>query len=115
MKPSLPYFESRPWGDFIQFTNNTPSTVKIITIKPGEITSLQRHQKRDEVWHIISGQGTVWIGEHKQSVSDQKDFFVPKNVLHRLEGGQEPLVVLEISLGIFEENDVERLEDKYGR
>lgn len=116
MQPPKPYREERPWGEFVEFTKNTPTTVKIITVKPGEILSLQKHANRDEFWHIISGQGSVVIGEETISVFPGQDYFVVRGTKHRLAGGQsESLVILEISFGDFDENDIERLEDRYGR
>ncbi len=41
------YEEERPWGVFRKFTDNKPSTVKIITVKPNEELSLQSHNKRE--------------------------------------------------------------------
>ncbi len=38
----------RPWGKFRRFTKNTNSTVKILTINPNEVLSLQSHQHRAE-------------------------------------------------------------------
>ena len=110
--PINPYREERPWGDFVEFIKNSPATVKIITVKNGEQLSLQKHKNRDEFWHIIAGTGSVQIGNHAVNVKPGQDYFAPRNTNHRFTG---PLTVLEISLGEFDENDIERIEDKYGR
>ncbi len=110
-----PYREEREWGSFIQFTKATPSTVKILTVEPGQAFSLQKHQKRDEGWFVISGNGIIQIGEEKDEVVVGKTYFIPKETLHRLEAGDEPLVVLEVSFGEFDEEDITRIEDRYGR
>jgi mannose-6-phosphate isomerase len=116
MNTSSPYRENRPWGNFLELTHNTPSTVKIITVNPGQSLSLQFHEKRDEFWHVISGTGTIQIGEEKIDVVPGQDHIVPKLAHHRMEAGpDEPLVILEISTGEFDENDITRLEDRYGR
>ena len=44
------YEEKRPWGGFRRYTHNELSTVKVITVKPGEVLSLQYHHHRDELW-----------------------------------------------------------------
>ena len=105
----------RPWGNFRQFTHNESSTIKIITVKPNEILSLQSHKKRSEFWHIISGSGTVEIGSIKKNTvaGDEHEILVGEK--HRLGAGQEGLLVLEIATGDFDEEDIVHYEDKYGR
>jgi mannose-6-phosphate isomerase-like protein (cupin superfamily) len=113
----LPNYEKdvRPWGQFERFTLNEKSTVKIITVNPNEELSLQQHEHRDEDWHILSGSGSVVIGEQRLPVRKGEDFFVARGVKHRVAGGPHGLVFLEIALGEFDENDIKRLEDRYGR
>jgi mannose-6-phosphate isomerase-like protein (cupin superfamily) len=115
MQSPKTYREKRPWGEFVEFVRNTPTTVKIITINPGEALSLQKHKNRDEFWRVISGMGTITIGQELFPAEKDGEYFVPRNVNHRAEGGDEPLVILEISFGDFEEQDIVRIEDKYGR
>jgi mannose-6-phosphate isomerase len=110
-----PYQEKRPWGDFIEFMKNTASTVKIITVNPGESLSLQHHKNRDEFWHIISGEGSATIGDITHPLYAGSEHFVTRGTAHRLTAGSTSLVVLEIALGEFDENDIVRLEDRYGR
>ena len=47
MQSPKPYREQRPWGEFVEFTRNTPSTVKLINVNAGESLSLQSHENRD--------------------------------------------------------------------
>jgi mannose-6-phosphate isomerase len=114
-QPPQPYREERPWGEFIEYTRNTPSTVKIITVNPGEALSLQHHHNRDEFWHVISGEGTLHIGDTEIVARPGENHFVTRETKHRMTGGSIPLVILEISLGEFDENDIVRLDDRYGR
>lgn len=115
MQPLKPYREERPWGEFVEYTRNTPSTVKIITVNPGEALSLQHHHNRDEFWHVISGEGTLHIGDNEVSARQGENHFVTRETKHRMTGGSTPLVILEISFGEFDENDIVRLDDRYGR
>ncbi len=115
MESPKPYREERPWGEFVEFSKNTSSTVKIITIKPGEALSLQYHHHRDEFWRVLSGNGTLQIGTDRLPALPGKEFFAPRETPHRMEGGTEPLVILEISFGDFDEKDIVRTEDRYGR
>lgn len=107
--------ENRPWGDFERFTLNEKSTVKIITVKPGEEFSLQSHKHRGEFWRVLSGTGTITIDETQKTVHAGESFFSPVGHEHRMEGGPDGLTFLEIAFGDFDENDITRFDDKYGR
>lgn len=109
------YKEDRPWGNFEKFTDNSSSTVKIITVLPNKKLSLQSHSKRSEFWKVIKGNGIFQIGEMRHNVSTGDEYMVPCNMKHRMEGGDLGLVVLEIATGQFDENDIVRYEDDYGR
>lgn len=115
MQAPEPFREQRPWGEELWITRDRPSMVKIITVSPAEALSLQHHQNRDEYWHVLSGNGSAEIGEMKKPLSAGTDCFVPRGTNHRLTGGSEPLVLLELAFGDFDENDIVRLEDRYGR
>ena len=107
--------EERPWGNFRQFTLNSLSTVKILTLKPGEALSLQSHAKRSEFCRVIRGSGIMEIGNNKYNVVEGDEHNVPVNIKHRAIAGPSGLAYLEIDTGDFEENDEIRYEDKYGR
>lgn len=109
------YQEERPWGNFRQFTHNSPSTVKIISIKPNTSLSLQYHNNRTEFWKILSGHPVVTTGEQKIKANPGDEFKIEKLQPHRLEAEDETVQVLEIAFGNFDESDIIRLEDKYGR
>jgi mannose-6-phosphate isomerase-like protein (cupin superfamily) len=105
----------RPWGNFRQFTHNSISTVKILTILPNEELSLQSHSKRAEFCRVIAGSGIFEIGNVKHDAREGDEYNIAMNVKHRVIAGASGLTYLEISTGDFEENDQIRYEDKYGR
>jgi len=107
--------EERPWGGFERFTLNEQTTVKIMTVNAGEAFSLQTHEHRDEFWKILKGSGTIYIGEKESEAHEGDTFFVPRHVEHRVTGGPEGIVYLEIAFGDFSEADITRLDDRYGR
>jgi mannose-6-phosphate isomerase-like protein (cupin superfamily) len=110
-----PYHEDRPWGSFDQFTKNELSTVKLLRVEPGQAFSLQYHHHREELWHVLSGDGSIRIGERTLPVVPGETHVIPQGTLHRIEGGTAAVTVLEVSFGDFEEDDIVRVEDKYGR
>lgn len=107
--------EDRPWGSFDMFTHNELSTVKLIYVNKGEVLSLQYHQNREEFWRVIFGNPEITIGQDKITASAGQDFIVPKGVNHRISAPNDDVVILEISKGDFDENDIIRIEDKYNR
>lgn len=109
------FVEERPWGNFEQFTLNQVSTVKIITVNKGESLSLQKHSKRKEFWKILSGTGTISIDGFDTPAKIGSLYTVPIGGTHRVSAGENILVFLEIALGEFDEHDIVRLEDRYGR
>jgi mannose-6-phosphate isomerase-like protein (cupin superfamily) len=109
------YTEKRPWGEFSQFALNEPVTVKIITVLPHQAFSLQTHKKRDEFWHIISGSGFITIGEERKALLVGENYTVAKETKHQIEAGDESVIFLEIARGDFDENDIVRIKDLYGR
>lgn len=108
------YFESRPWGSFTQYTHNQLSTVKIIAIKSGEILSLQLHHHRDELWIALDDGIIAEAAGEKHFLKVGETLFVPRETKHRLSASTHARV-LEIAFGEFDENDIVRFEDKYGR
>jgi mannose-6-phosphate isomerase-like protein (cupin superfamily) len=109
------YQEKRPWGNFRQFIHNIPSTIKIITVNPEESLSLQSHHKRSEFWRILEGDGVVEIADIKYNAVEGNEYNIPVEAKHRLKAGPFGVIVLEIATGDFDEDDIARYEDKYGR
>lgn len=107
--------EQRPWGDFERFTLNEKTTVKIITVNAGEAFSLQTHGHRDEFWRVLRGSGVIRLGDIDHDAHEGDVFFSPRQTQHRALGGPEGLTFLEIAFGEFDENDIQRLDDRYGR
>ncbi len=111
------YRDKRPWGSELWLTKGyeNPSMVKILNVNPGETLSLQFHNNRDEFWYIISGNGFATIDDKKIPLQIGDNCFVPRGIKHRLESGSSTLIILELAFGIFDEKDITRIEDRYGR
>ena len=115
MTPLHVFQVEKPWGNFRQFTHNSASTVKIITVTKNETLSLQSHTKRAEFWHVIFGSGTVQIDNEIHEAKTGDEYTISVGSKHRLSAADEGLTILEISTGDFDESDITRYEDKYGR
>lgn len=105
----------KPWGQFDQFSLNELNTVKILFVNKGSSLSLQYHNNRSEFWRVISGHPLVTIDIEKKIANPGDEFIINKLQPHRLEAPNDDVQVLEIAYGEFDENDIIRIEDKYGR
>ncbi len=103
-------------GQFTRFACNTPVTVKIITVEPGQRLSLQRHELRGELWHILDVPIDVTIGTFERLATPGETVWIRQGMVHRLGNcGETAGRVLEVAFGTFDEDDIERLEDDYHR
>jgi mannose-6-phosphate isomerase-like protein (cupin superfamily) len=105
----------KPWGQFELFSSNEKTTVKIITVSAKKKLSLQYHMQRSEFWRVIDGSGDVIIGNKRISAKKGDIFTIPRKTLHRIMGGPKGMVILEIAKGNFDEKDIVRIEDDFGR
>jgi mannose-6-phosphate isomerase len=107
----------RPWGYFEVLSDAPDHKVKRIVVEPGGILSLQRHKLRAEHWFIVSGSGTATVEGKEYSVHAGSAVDIVQGAAHRMENtSSENLVIIEVQTGkYFGEDDIERLEDKYGR
>ncbi len=114
-EPPEPLVVEKPWGRFIQYVLNEPVTVKILEVKAGEQLSYQAHRHRSELWVPLDEGACIQIDDQILRPKPMEPVFIPVGAKHRLIGEDKSYRVLEISFGYFDEDDIIRLEDKYGR
>ena len=107
----------RPWGSYEGVDIDDQFQVKRITVKPGAKLSLQKHKFRAEHWIVVRGIATVTCNEATFDVLENESTYIPLGSLHRLENKQDHLLeLIEVQTGqYFGEDDIERLDDIYGR
>lgn len=115
----------KPWGKMKTLAQNLFGryTIKILVVNPGMRLSDQRHKNRKEWWMVLSGNPTVELerlGQAPQTVTLTlgQSLGIPQGSWHRLGcsvSSARPVKILEISTGIFDEEDIERRADDYGR
>lgn len=107
----------RPWGSYEVLEDKPTFKVKRLIVKPGQVLSLQRHQRRSEHWTVVEGEARVTIGEEEHTLKRNESAGIPVGTKHRLENPtQEELVLIEVQCGDYlGEDDIERFEDIYGR
>lgn len=109
--------EERPWGAFEVLACGAGYQLKRLVVRPGAALSLQRHRLRNEHWVVVEGRAQVTVGDRTENLGPNGSVFIPAGAVHRLANpGPGPLAVIEVQTGsAFPEDDIERLEDRYGR
>ena len=108
---------TRPWGRYEILQESDSHKVKCIWVTPGKRLSYQRHQKRAEHWFIVSGLALVTINGNEKTMSAGDTIDIGIGDLHRIENiGSDDVVFIEVQSGsYFGEDDIERIEDDFGR
>lgn len=107
----------RPWGSYTVLEDAPDCKVKRLIVKPGQVLSLQLHHRRSEHWTVVSGVAKVRVGEESFLLERNESTYIPMNTIHRLENPTDTdIALIEVQCGdYFGEDDIVRLEDRYGR
>jgi mannose-1-phosphate guanylyltransferase/mannose-6-phosphate isomerase len=112
----LTAFVERPWGSFKQYAHNRDCTVSLMTVLPGQRLSLQSHTGRAELWIVIDDGAVVQVGEQERACRAGDEIWIAANQKHRLSCcGQQPVRVLEVAFGNWQQDDITRYADDYAR
>ena len=107
----------KPWGYFEILFETELSKVKILSVDPGQMLSMQMHEHRSETWYVTQGIATVTKGDTKLELYPGENIVIEQKERHRVQNFcNEVLEIIEIQTGTyFGEDDIVRFEDKYGR
>lgn len=107
----------RPWGKFEILKHTDTFWIKLLTIKPLQRLSLQSHNKRNEHWVVIKGEGIAEVDNEKGILETGSIINVPIETLHRVYNTSktDELLICEIAIGDCDESDIVRYADDYGR
>jgi mannose-6-phosphate isomerase len=109
--------EKRPWGSYTVLEDTPTHKVKRIDVAPEQRLSYQRHARRAEHWFIVSGTAEVTLDGVVSRLPVRTAIDIPQGSAHRIANvGDETLVFVEVQHGdYFGEDDIERIEDDFGR
>ena len=113
-----PAFDERPWGNFTVVDEGQDYKVKRIEVYPGKRLSYQRHARRAEHWYVVRGTAKVTLNGVEILVKKGETVDIAIGDAHRVENASESekLIFVEVQTGdYFGEDDIERLEDDFGR
>lgn len=110
-------FEQRPWGSFTILDEGENFKLKRIEVLPGKRLSYQRHKHRAEHWFVVLGTAKVTLNGDEILVKTGQAIDIETGAAHRVENSEnELLVFIETQTGdYFGEDDIERLDDDFGR
>ena len=107
---------AKPWGYYEDFFRSNKVVFKKIVVNPDGQLSLQTHADRGEFWFVTEGTGFMVYNESRKDLRPGDSIEIPVGVVHCLvNNGSEALIVYEMQYGICFEDDIVRLDDKYGR
>jgi len=106
-----------PWGSWQVLRVEPRFKVKRIMVSPGQRLSYQLHHRRREHWTVVMGEAEVTLDGKVIRLKPGEAVDIPVDIAHRIANpGSEEMVFIEVQQGnYFGEDDIERLEDDYGR
>ncbi len=107
----------RPWGSYDSLESRPGFQVKRLVVLPGAVLSLQLHRRRAEHWVVVAGVARITRDDEVFELQRNEHTFIPLGARHRIENpGSELLEIIEVQVGDYlGEDDIVRLEDRYGR
>ena len=110
-------FDRRPWGTYTVLEEDRNFKVKRIEVLPGQRLSYQKHSQRAEHWYVVEGIAKVTRDGEEILVRAGEAIDIPIGAAHRIENPEEGnLVFIEVQRGTYlGEDDIERLQDDFGR
>ena len=103
--------DTKPWGGYKRYVYNERCTVKIITVNPNQMLSVQAHKQRDELWIILDEGLRVELDDKIIDPEPGDEIFIQRNNKHRLSSRGKEGRVLEIAFGHADEKTVHRPTD----
>ena len=92
-------FAEKSWGSYrVIDIEETSMTIKV-TLNPGNKMNYHSHDKRDEVWVVVSGSGRTVVDGMEQPVRPGDVVTMAAGCKHTIFAGDEGLQLIEIQLG----------------
>lgn len=107
----------KPWGAYTVLQDGETHKVKHIEVLPGHRLSNQRHARRSEHWFVVGGVAIVELDGVEHRLEPGQAIDIPVGTAHRVTNREDvQLDFIEVQTGdYFGEDDIERLDDDYGR
>ena len=100
------YYEERQWGSFFNLFQSKNIKVKELIVEPGKSMSIQKHEKRNEIWLISDGACLVNFSKTnsrdlEENILNKFDYFIVAiNDWHQITNPFDtPAHIIEIQYG----------------
>ena len=91
-------FAEKSWGSFrIIDVEEGSLTIKVI-LHAGHAMNYHSHERRSEIWNVVSGSGTVLLDGEKRPVTAGDVIDIPVGMKHKI-SAEERMVVIEVQIG----------------
>lgn len=92
-------FAEKSWGSYLVLDIEENSMTVKVTLNPGHGMNYHSHEKRDEVWSVISGSGKTIVDGMEQPVSPGDIVTMAAGCKHTVIAGKDGLQLIEVQLG----------------
>lgn len=91
-------YAEKSWGSFRVIDVEKESLTIKVTLNAGHRMNYHSHQRRDEVWNVISGKGKVIVDGKEKEVKSGMVIFLPQGCKHTVIAETE-LKIIEVQMG----------------
>ncbi len=92
-------FAEKSWGSYRVLDVEEESMTVKVTLNPGHMMNYHSHERRDEVWTVVSGSGKTIVDGMEQLISIGDVITMAAGCKHTVVSGQEGLQLIEVQLG----------------
>ena len=101
-------FAEKSWGSYRVLDVEEKSMIIKVTLNPGHMMNYHSHEKRDEVWTVIAGDGRTIVDGMEQPVQSGDVIAMAAGSKHTVIAGEKGLQLIEVQLG----NDISVADKK---
>ncbi len=92
-------FAEKSWGSYHVLDVEEDSMTVKVTLNPGHRMNYHSHEKRDEIWNIISGSGKTIVDGMEQPVKPGDVITMAAGCKHTVIAGEDGLQIIEVQIG----------------
>ncbi len=92
-------FADKSWGSYRVLDVGEESLTVKVTLKPGHKMNYHSHDRRDEIWNVISGNGKVIIDDVERLIIPGDVVSMNAGCKHTVIAGENGLQLIEVQLG----------------
>lgn len=92
-------FAEKSWGSYRVLDVGTDSLTVKVTLNPGHRMNYHSHERRNEVWTVVSGSGRVIIDGVSRDVSSGDVIDLPVGCKHTVSASSTGLQIIEVQMG----------------